>query len=51
MDVQSAFIDENKLTHFHPEEVDADIKIVAKKSEIDVVRNLLQKAERPVIIC
>ncbi len=51
MDVQSAFIDEDKLTHFHSEEVDGDIKIFAKKPEIDAVKNLLQNSERPVIIC
>jgi acetolactate synthase I/II/III large subunit len=51
MDIQSASIDETTLSHFRPEEYDAEVKIFALESEIQAVKALLQKSERPVIVC
>ncbi len=51
MDVQSASIDEDQLVHFDPKECESENKIFASSSDLDQVQELLEKSERPVIIC
>ena len=51
MDVQSALVDEDMLIHFTPEECISGVKFFASSAEIADVKNHLEKAKRPVVIC
>ena len=49
MDIQSADVDETKLKHFNPDELEED-KISITSTELESIKNDLKNAKRPIII-
>ena len=49
MDIQAAWIEEDELEHFDSQSVES-VQIIPSPTQIDLFKNKLQKAQRPVIL-